>query len=61
MRRGVITVDPDADAGRAATLMARRKIGALPVVRGGKLVGIITSTDILLDYARLRADSPVVA
>ena len=61
MRRGVITVDPEAEAGRAATLMARRKIGALPVVSGGKLVGIITATDILLDYARISADSPVVA
>lgn len=55
MRRGVITVDPEADSGIAATMMARKKIGALPVVKNGKLVGIITATDILLEYARVRS------
>jgi len=53
MRRGVVTIDPEADVSRAATMMARKKIGALPVVKKGRLVGIITSTDILLEYARI--------
>lgn len=52
MRRGVITIEPDASAGQAASMMAKKKIGALPVVRGTKLVGIITATDILAEYAR---------
>ena len=56
MRRGVISISPDEDAGKAAALMGRRKIGALPVVRAGKLVGIITATDILLAFSRLRRD-----
>jgi acetoin utilization protein AcuB len=55
MRRGVITIDPGADISRAATMMARKKIGALPVVRSGRLVGIITSTDLLLEFARAAA------
>ena len=53
MRRGVITISPEARVGEAAGLMASRKIGALPVVRGGKLVGIVTSTDLLKTLANL--------
>jgi acetoin utilization protein AcuB len=53
MRRGVIMIDPEADATKAAAIMARRRIGALPVVKNEKLVGIITSTDLLREYARL--------
>lgn len=41
-----VTVAPDAPIEQAATLMAERKIGALPVVREGRLVGLITESDI---------------
>ena len=34
-------------------MMARRKIGALPVVRSGHLVGIITATDVLAAVAKM--------
>lgn len=53
MRRGVVTVSQEEYAAKAARMMARRKIGALPVVRNGKLVGIITATDILLAFAKI--------
>jgi len=53
MRRGVITVGPDAALSEAAWLMAGRKIGALPVVDRSKLVGIVTSTDLLLTFATM--------
>ncbi|HET6370973.1 MAG TPA: CBS domain-containing protein [Nitrospiria bacterium] len=53
MRRGVITTSPNADASEAAAIMAKNKIGALPVVRKDKLVGIITATDILKAFVRL--------
>jgi len=56
MRRGVLTIGPDDDAGKAATLMAKKKIGALPVVRNEKLAGILTATDILLAFANLSKD-----
>jgi acetoin utilization protein AcuB len=56
MRRGVITVGPDTTLAEAATLMAKRKIGALPVLKGGKLVGIVTATDLLHTFAKLAAE-----
>jgi acetoin utilization protein AcuB len=56
MRRGVITVGPDTTLSEAATLMAKRKIGALPVLKTGKLVGIVTATDMLHTFAKLAAE-----
>jgi acetoin utilization protein AcuB len=53
MRRQPFTIDPEANAADAAALMAKKKIGALPVVSKGKLVGIITSTDILKAFVKL--------
>ena len=38
---------PNTDLCQAVSLMARHKIGALPVVEKGKLVGIITQIDLL--------------
>jgi acetoin utilization protein AcuB len=52
MRRGVITISPQEDVARAAYMMGTRKIGALPVVEHGHLVGIVTATDVLLAFAR---------
>jgi CBS domain-containing protein len=40
-----ITISPDATIGEAARLMLQHKIGGLPVVENGELVGIITETD----------------
>ena len=42
-----ITVDPDEDIEIAAQLIYKHKIGGIPVVKIGKLVGIITESDIL--------------
>ena len=39
------TIAPDAPLADAARLMLERKIGCLPVVEGGKLVGILTESD----------------
>lgn len=46
MTRRVITVAPDEPIEQAALLMREHKIGGLPVVEDGRLVGIITETDI---------------
>lgn len=43
-----VSISPDAMVGEAARLMVTRKIGGLPVVEDGKLVGIITETDFAL-------------
>ena len=55
MRRGVITIEPDASLSKAASMMGKKKIGALPVVEDDQLVGIITATDVLLSYPEERA------
>lgn len=44
-----LTVEPSTPIVEAARLMRDHKIGGLPVVAGGQLVGIITETD-LLDF-----------
>lgn len=41
------TVSPEIPAGEAADLLRTMKIGALPVMRNGELVGIITVSDFL--------------
>lgn len=46
MSRQPITVAPDTPIRRAAQLMLHHKIGGLPVVDMGRLVGIITDSDI---------------
>ena len=53
MNRGLTTIGPDEQAADAAAIMAKKKIGCLPVVKKSKLVGIITSTDILRAYVKL--------
>ncbi|MFQ5847498.1 MAG: CBS domain-containing protein [Candidatus Methylomirabilales bacterium] len=47
MTRRVVGVSPEVPIGKAAALMARNKIGCLPVLEGEALVGIITGSDIL--------------
>lgn len=59
MTKGVITVGPDRPARDAAQLMLDHQIGALPVEDGGRLVGIVTETDMLRAFVRLEA--PVAA
>ncbi|HIE39333.1 MAG TPA: CBS domain-containing protein [Anaerolineales bacterium] len=46
MAREVITVSPDLPVEEAARVMIDHRIGCLPVVEEGKLVGIISDTDI---------------
>ena len=47
MTEEVLTIDPDADVKEAARLMIEHKIGCLPVVEDGTLVGLVTETDLL--------------
>ena len=52
MTSQVVTVAPDALLSDAARTMVERKIGCLPVVDGGKLVGILTESDFVALLAR---------
>ncbi len=45
-----ITAHPEDDVERAAELIYAHKIGGLPVVEDGRLVGIITESDILRTF-----------
>ncbi len=42
-----ISIDVDRSIQEAARTMARQKIGCLPVLEAGKLIGIVTETDVL--------------
>lgn len=52
MTRSVITVGPDREARDAAQLMLAHTIGALPVVDGGRLIGIVSETDLLRAFVK---------
>ncbi len=47
MTEDVVTVGPETPIHDAARLLLERKIGALPVMEGGRLVGILSSSDVL--------------
>jgi acetoin utilization protein AcuB len=47
MTWAVITVGADAEIRDAARVMHDRKLGALPVVDDGRVVGILTATDVI--------------
>ena len=47
MKTRVITVTPETSIKDAAHLMANKKIGCLPVISDGAIVGLMTTTDIL--------------
>jgi acetoin utilization protein AcuB len=46
MTRDVYTVTEDTPIEEAARIMADQRVGGLPVIRGGEVVGIITETDL---------------
>ena len=47
MTKPVVTIAPDATIRQAANIMRGRTIGCLPVTRGDRLVGIVTTSDLL--------------
>jgi acetoin utilization protein AcuB len=58
MSSPAVSVDPGASVQTAARLMAERKIGCLPVLEHGRLVGIVTETDVLGYFATLPEGTP---
>lgn len=47
MAKKIITISPGTTIERAALIMQKNRINALPVIEDEKLVGIITSTDVM--------------
>ena len=61
MTQAVLTASEDDGIGQVATIMRRERIGALPVVRDGRLVGIVTRTDLLGALLALAQSGPAPA
>ncbi len=49
----VITVTPETSLEEAVSLLQVKKIGGLPVLREGRLVGILTETDVFRAFAQV--------
>ena len=47
MQSGVTTVSPDESVNRVMKLMTHHRVRHMPVVRGGKLVGIVSIGDVV--------------
>jgi acetoin utilization protein AcuB len=59
MTWGVITVRPGTGIREAARLMREQRIGALPVVEGDRVVGILTETDVLKAFEEMLGEGVV--
>jgi len=55
MSTPIVTISEDASIEEAARIMSRKRIKKLPVVSGDKLVGIITSMDLVRAEPKLTA------
>lgn len=49
----LVTVGPDMSVTEAAHLMVDRRIGALPVIEGDTLIGIVTEGDLIMQDVKL--------
>jgi acetoin utilization protein AcuB len=55
MSTKLITIAPNCEAADAARLMLTHRIGALPVVDWGRVIGIVTETDVVRAFAESTA------
>ncbi len=55
MSRNVMSVAPNDSLANAAEILRRERIGAVPVVDGGRLVGILARSDLLEAFSALSA------
>jgi acetoin utilization protein AcuB len=47
MSWGVVTVHPGSELHQAARIMRERRLGSLPVADKGRIVGLVTATDVV--------------
>jgi acetoin utilization protein AcuB len=61
MRTALVTIAPEDTVEEAARLMLKHKIGGLPIVADGRLLGIVTTSDLLAAFLRvLQATEQIV-
>lgn len=60
MQEDIVTVRPATTLAEAAALLVERRIGALPVAVDGKLVGLVTATDLLVEAYGLEEHAQTV-
>jgi len=53
MTQPVVTVTPSTMMENAAQMLLKHKVGGLPVVEDGRLVGIVTTTDIIRAFVKM--------
>ena len=58
MTRKVVTADPDSSLAEIATLLERNGIKRVPIVKDGKVVGIVSRANLLQALASERRDIP---
>jgi acetoin utilization protein AcuB len=58
MSPGVLTLAPTATVAEAARLMRRERIGAVPIVDGARVVGILSRSDVLEAFGALSRTVP---
>jgi CBS domain-containing protein len=61
MSRPVVTVSEDTAVREVADILQRHRIKRVPVVRGGKVTGIVSRADLLRGLARLAEDMPAAS
>ena len=61
MTRPVVTVSEDTPVHEVADILQRHRIKRVPVVRGGKVTGIVSRADLLRGLARLAEDMPAAS
>lgn len=57
MATDIVSATPDMDIGAAARLMLEHRVGGLPVLEGGALVGIITESDIFRRFVEMQGNT----
>ena len=60
MTRDPVTVGPDQSIYEAATILYTKRVGCLPVVENGELVGVVSTTDMLKLLVRLLTERGLV-
>lgn len=56
MSKKIVTISPEESLENAADIISRKKVKRLPVVNNGKLVGIVTATDLVANLEAVDED-----